>query len=329
MTDLISGRLTVQRHDSSGTRAETVRPGRNDRRIGRPYKTVRKRIANYLSHPSGFLGTFTFSLVIIGAIFLGWQNRNEGYLTAEEGSGYLLGIIGGCLMLIVLLYPLRKKVRVLRALGSVPFWFRTHMIFGVVGPTLILFHANFKFGSLNSNIALISMLSVAVSGLIGRFIYKRIHMGLHGKKAQVQEIVADIAVFKRQIAADVADEKCIQDELKAYEQQVLLPNTSVIRTLWYVLLLYLKTQNSKAKLSREIRRIVRANGKVHRWGRRERRLRGKAAELRLSQYFAAVRKASQYSFFERLFSLWHVLHLPLFYFMIFAAIVHVIAVHLY
>jgi cell division protein FtsL len=34
-------------------------------------------------------------------------------------------------------------------------------------------------------------------------------------------------------------------------------------------------------------------------------------------------------FFERLFSLWHVLHLPLFFLMVMAALVHVWATHRY
>lgn len=329
MVDLTSERQLARRRESSEMPANAARLERNDRGKKQANAKVRRRIANYLARPFGSLGTFVFSLATLGAIYFGWQNRNGGYLTAEEGLGYQLGIVGGCLMLIVLLYPLRKKLKIMRGLGSAPIWFRTHMVLGVLGPTLILFHANFKLGSLNSNIALISMLLVAMSGLVGRFIYKRIHMGLHGKKAQVQEILVDIAAFKQQIGADLADEHHIQQELRAYEQQILLPNKGIIRTLWFVLKLHFKTKKSRAVVLREVRQIVRAHAKTNGWSWRERRQRTKAAAQRLSQYFAAVRKASQYSIYERLFSLWHVLHLPLFYFLILSAIAHVIAVHLY
>ena len=38
---------------------------------------------------------------------------------------------------------------------------------------------------------------------------------------------------------------------------------------------------------------------------------------------------AQFSFYERLFGLWHILHLPIFFMMILSALVHVLAVHMY
>ena len=66
-------------------------------------------------------------------IYIGWQSSAERPLTAEQGAGYALGIIGGCLMLLLLLYPLRKHLRLMRNWGPVKYWFRLHMLFGVLG----------------------------------------------------------------------------------------------------------------------------------------------------------------------------------------------------
>ena len=44
---------------------------------------------------------------------------------------------------------------------------------------------------------------------------------------------------------------------------------------------------------------------------------------------SATRRVIELSAFERLFSLWHALHLPLFFMLLVAGIVHVIAVHVY
>ena len=103
-------------------------------------------------------------LVVAAALLLGWHNSEEGHLTPETGVGYWLGIAGASAMLLLLLYPLRKRMKSLRGLGSVGGWFRLHMVLGLIGPALILFHSNFKLGSLNSNVALFSMLTVAASG---------------------------------------------------------------------------------------------------------------------------------------------------------------------
>jgi hypothetical protein len=104
-------------------------------------------------------------------LLLGWYKSEDGDITPETGTGYWLGIAGASALLLLLVYPLRKRIRSLRSLGSVSAWFRLHMILGIIGPTLILFHSNFKLGSLNSNVALFSMLTVAASGLIGRYLY--------------------------------------------------------------------------------------------------------------------------------------------------------------
>jgi hypothetical protein len=63
-----------------------------------------------------------------------------------------------------------------------------------------------------------------------------------------------------------------------------------------------------------------------RWTRRQR----KTELLRyLRTYMRATRKVLEFHFYERLFSLWHVLHLPFFFMMLFSGIVHVVAVHMY
>jgi hypothetical protein len=64
-------------------------------------------------------------------------------------------------------------------------------------------------------------------------------------------------------------------------------------------------------------------------------LREERARLRRSarRYFArrlnALRKLAQFSLFERLFALWHVVHFPLFLILVMTVIAHVVAVHLY
>ena len=46
-------------------------------------------------------------------------------------------------------------------------------------------------------------------------------------------------------------------------------------------------------------------------------------------YFYLLKKTYSFSLYERLFSLWHLFHLPLFIMLILAGAVHVVVVHLY
>jgi hypothetical protein len=42
-----------------------------------------------------------------------------------------------------------------------------------------------------------------------------------------------------------------------------------------------------------------------------------------------IRRVAELGSYERLFSLWHVFHLPFFYILVVTALVHVLAVHMY
>jgi hypothetical protein len=56
----------------------------------------------------------TFGAGVACALLIGWLNRGQDYLTPESGVGYRLGIAGAGLMLMLLLYPLRKRAASLR-----------------------------------------------------------------------------------------------------------------------------------------------------------------------------------------------------------------------
>jgi len=49
----------------------------------------------------------------------------------------------------------------------------------------------------------------------------------------------------------------------------------------------------------------------------------------INSYLIAVRDASQFHTYERLFSYWHIFHIPLVYMMVFSGFYHVYAVHAY
>ena len=108
-----------------------------------PIGALAPRFAHYVKRPLERLLPFAFAIAVAGALAFGWLGREEQHLSPEEGTGYWLGIAGAVTMLMLLLYPLRKRIKALRHLGSVKSWFRAHMLLGILGPTLILFHANF------------------------------------------------------------------------------------------------------------------------------------------------------------------------------------------
>ena len=288
------------------------------------------QIAHYITSPITRIFPIVTAIMVMTAVVAGWLERDEEYLTPDTGTGYWLGIYGSAAMLLLLVYSFRKRAKSARLLGSIPFWFRTHMLLGVIGPLLILFHANFKLGPLNSNVALFAMLIVALSGVVGKFLYGKIHMGMYGNKAHANEILAEADELKKYLGEEMQAAAFVSKELNAFSETIKDKSpTSALGSLWAGAIIAIRTRTLRTRVASEARRLIRTEGRSLGWSWRQRREAQKKLTTVVRLYCAAVRKAAELAFFERLFALWHVLHLPLFFLMLLAGTVHVWAVHHY
>lgn len=104
-------------------------------------------------------------------------------------------------------------MRFLSMFGNIKHWFKIHMLFGVLGPVAILFHANFSLGSTNSNVAFFSMVIVALSGLVGRYFYTKIHHGLYGRKASLKELRTSLKESKSNLGSHFALTKDVVNKI--------------------------------------------------------------------------------------------------------------------
>lgn len=278
-----------------------------------PAASLRRKVAT----PVG-----VFALLTTVALYFGWRVIPlERYLTPERGIGYALGIVGGSLMLILLLYPARKRLRWLGFIGSVKAWFQLHMVMGIVGPLLVLYHANFSFGATNSNVALVCMLVVSGSGLVGRYLYTKIHEGLYGHESTLAELQQRAARL-RQVSLSVPFLSELLQHLDDEERHVLgnvAEHFLLTRPLYASWLSYA----ARWRLRRFVRKATRTLDRQS-----QQRLRAIARGY-IDTRIGATRRVSEHQAYVRLFSWWHVLHLPLFFLLLFAGIAHVIAVHVY
>jgi hypothetical protein len=287
---------------------------------------------DFAQYRTRFWATVTpagFAVAVFVVLWISWLNREYSGLTPESGTGYWLGIAGSSLMVLLLLYPLRKRTKLLRLFGTVAFWFRAHMILGIIGPVLILLHANFRLGSLNSNVALVAMLVVAMSGIVGRYLYRKIHLGLYGRKAAVREILADADALRELIAAGLPVAHRVVAQLNAFAHLGMATPRGVLGGLLLLPVIGWRARLVRGWLIADARRVIEVEGKRLGWSRkvRRRQLAGVADLVRL--HVAAVKKAAVFALYERLFRFWHILHLPLFFLLVIAAIIHVYAAHFF
>jgi hypothetical protein len=268
---------------------------------------------------------------MVVAAILGWGSHAhlDRYITPQRGFGYALGIMGGSMMILLLLYSARKRVAWLRWMGGIPAWFEFHMVLGIVGPVLVLFHSNFSLGATNSNVALICMLLVAGSGVIGRYIYTRLHARLDGHEVTLEQLKAAGDRLRSQTTS-IAFLAGVLDVIDRTERRLIEPPKAIIARFPHLLIGAPRVALARWIVNREINRAVndavqRESALIAQHAHRIAAVTRSYANRRLE----AGRRIAEYKAYARLFSLWHVLHIPLFFMLLIAGIVHVIAINIY
>lgn len=270
-----------------------------------------------------------WSVVTALILVWGYHAHLDRYITPQRGFGYALGIIGGSMMILLLLYSARKRVRWLRWMGGLPAWFEVHMALGIVGPVLVLFHSNFRLGATNSNVALFCMLTVAGSGVIGRYIYTRLHAHLEGHEDTLEQLKA----AGERMASKSGSMEFLPGVIKSLEdierRWIDAPRNPIWR-IPHLLTGGLRMAIARWRIRAEIRRAVERarHGGSTLIAAHSVRL-AAVAESYARRRLDAGRRITEFKLYSKLFSLWHVLHLPLFFMLLIAGIVHVVAINVY
>ncbi len=281
------------------------------------------------SNSSNALPVRLIWLAIAVIVALTWAIGRSGYYTSGSDLGYYLGLAGALMMLALFSYSLRKRLAWLRRLGAMRHWFRLHMTLGILGPTLILLHARYHLGSLNAAVAFYSMLIVAGSGVVGRFIYVKIHHGLYGRQANVREMQSRLGWREGELKTRFHFAPDIENRLQTFEQGATAADRGWLRRVWQFLTMTLHARIVYWRCRHTLNRELAKHAHRREWPTEKFRARRRAALALIRGYLDAVIDVAQFGTYERLFSWWHILHVPLVYLLIVSAIVHVIAVHMY
>ncbi|HUM38256.1 MAG TPA: hypothetical protein PKJ04_00935 [Nitrospira sp.] len=87
----------------------------------------------------------------------------------HTGYGHGVGWAGLAVTLLVFVYPFRKRARPTRRWPRA--WFRVHMVAGVIGPLLIFIHSGAHYHAVVPILAMVSMVVVVVSGIVGQLVH--------------------------------------------------------------------------------------------------------------------------------------------------------------
>lgn len=222
--------------------------------------------------------------------------------------GHLLGMAGFAMMLVPVAYSIRKKVKRFRDAGRIQTWLEVHIFSGIVGPVLVTFHTSFKFNGIVS-VAYWSMVTVVLSGFVGRYLYMQIPRSLRGQELTKAELDARAAHLSRQIAEASLPERTLAT-IEAFEHRVHPPDAPS----------YLSLFVGEWRMRRELRGLRATASKAG-------HLHDSAISL-IAERATLLRRIAYLKKTKTLFDAWHVFHMPLVYVMFVIVVMHV-AVTLY
>jgi len=236
----------------------------------------------------------------------GDRPHHDLYRTLRSAGpvGHGLGIIGSAMVLLLLVYSLRKRVGFMQRWGNLRIWLRYHIFLGIAGPVLITLHTAFKVKGLVA-VSFWSMAAVALSGFFGRYLYQQIPRNVLG------EALSEPAIEDRreELLVTLTENHGLQTPgVDALEDLAIgrLRKTSALGSLLLLPLLNMF-------LARSLRRWV--NGHLGSGGR--------GAFKPAREWVLLTRRLHLFRQINDLFHYWHVIHKPFAIIMILVMIVHV------
>jgi len=274
------------------------------------------------------VATFVLALAINGASYytLSLEERPYSPLHSQLRSsgtvGLKLGYIGIAMFGILFLYPLRKRWKWLSRIGATRRWLRLHVLFGIATPLVITFHTAFKWHGL-AGLAYWTMIAVALSGFVGRYVYAKIPRSLNSVQFSAGELEAQIT----SLAARLHDQQLFRPNDLASLLNV--PTAQDIRKMNLIQALCVMIE---IDLGRPFR-VSRLRRKILHGPQRIATLGGWLAshDPNLESIVANIRRQARLRMAiafldrtQRIFHLWHVIHRPFSISFVVLIVVHII-----
>lgn len=220
----------------------------------------------------------------------------HSFLKPGGEGGRLMGLAGSSMMITLLAYSLRKRVGFMRNWGKLGHWLQVHICLGIAGPVIITFHTAFKLRGIVA-VSYWSMVIVAVSGLVGRYLYAQIPKAISGKEHALEEIQQQIQSINVRLSQLLDPARLRQVEAIADFHAPASP--SAARALLTMISDDIRWIFRKQRLH-----SILATTSLHPKERSEVYLLSKQREQQIRQ--TAFLRTSQ-----NLFRYWHIFHIPL------------------
>jgi hypothetical protein len=248
-----------------------------------------------------------------------WDRPDSPWHKVLQPSGQIghsFGWIGAGLMLLgVALYSGRKRLAAMRGRGPMRTWLNLHIYLCLTGPFLVALHTAGKLRGLGVY-SFWSMVVVAASGIIGRWLYQQFPRTIRGETMTLAEVRSEQADLRERLQTEFGLAPSLLKAVDAVaEQSARRLRGGVVAGLLALPLLVVDDLLRPLRLAKVRRRLL-----------RQRRLaRGQTQALLglIRRQVAITRKVAFLDTFRRVFTYWHVIHLVFFVAMLALLVLHV------
>lgn len=126
--------------------------------------------------------------------------------------GLTLGILGTAAILATLAYSFRKRLVSWGRVGSLRGWMTWHILAGIAGPAMILFHSSFAPSSAIGLLAFGAMWVAVASGFVGRYIHVHLPKSSDGRELDFEDIRSRLTQYRRKLISLGVDESLLPAE---------------------------------------------------------------------------------------------------------------------
>lgn len=231
----------------------------------------------------------------------------------SRGIWLPLGWIGAAMMCTLMLYSLRKRVHLMNRLGPLRVWLLVHIFFGLMGPTLIVFHTTFKLNGIVAT-CFWAMIVTMCFGILGRYIYIQIPRSINGTELKSGDIDSMVETLDKDLGELLPDAK-----LSGLMEKVIAPGTDAA-SMNPLKALFFYIRNDLSNMSR----IMDLHAKLKSEYNLPAGVRAEVISV-FRKKAALVRKRSFLKTSQALLNYWHVIHIPLALLMFLIMFLHIAA----
>jgi hypothetical protein len=253
-------------------------------------------------------------------------STKHAVLKPSGAIGLKLGYLGLAMFFTIFLYPIRRRWQWLSQQGSSAHWLNFHMLLGVMAPFVIAFHSAFKFSGF-AGMAFWIMVAVAISGVVGRYVYGQIPRSLNAAEISSSELQNQHTQLAQRLAKQRVLPVGSLHFLLRLPQPERVTRMSIFSAIIYMIALDLVRPLRVARLRRRAvgfgQKLLTIGGlrKTRHW-ELETAIATARDQAKLSKRILFLSRARD------VFQLWHVVHRPFSYSFLVLAMLHIVVVML-